>query len=119
MTSSSTPMKHRTSRTSYETKFRISTIFSGLSAVTSYWEKHCYDIPVCFALRSVFDSLDGVDALADNLKKVVADIDQVDVLMPQVLAQFPETLAIMRDIADHAAYHVCHHVRGPSEHGRR
>ena len=23
-----------------------------------YWEPHCYDIPVCFALRSVFDSID-------------------------------------------------------------
>ena len=21
-----------------------------------YWEKHCYDIPICFSLRSIFDS---------------------------------------------------------------
>ena len=62
-----------------------------------YWEKHCYDIPVCFALRSIFDSLDGVDALADNLKKVVVDLDQIDVLMPQVLAQIPPTIAIMQE----------------------
>ena len=27
-----------------------------------YWEKHCYDIPICFSLRSIFDSIDGVDA---------------------------------------------------------
>ena len=26
-----------------------------------YWEKHCFDIPVCWSLRSVFDALDGVD----------------------------------------------------------
>ena len=28
-----------------------------------YWEKHCYDIPICFSLRSIFDALDGVDDL--------------------------------------------------------
>ncbi|MCW2551197.1 MAG: hypothetical protein JWR78_978 [Mycobacterium sp.] len=26
-----------------------------------YWEKHCFDIPVCWALRSIFDALDGLD----------------------------------------------------------
>ncbi len=60
-----------------------------------YWEKHCADIPICWSLRNIFDSLDSVDALADNLKLLVADLDQVDVLLPQVLAQFPETLAIL------------------------
>ncbi|WP_156687084.1 MMPL/RND family transporter [Mycobacterium sp. Marseille-P9652] len=60
-----------------------------------YWEKHCYDIPICFSLRSIFDSLDGVDAVTDELSKVVADLDQIDVLLPQILAQFPEMIAIM------------------------
>jgi putative drug exporter of the RND superfamily len=27
-----------------------------------YWEPHCFDIPVCAALRSIFDGLDGIDA---------------------------------------------------------
>ncbi len=27
-----------------------------------YWEPHCYDIPLCWSIRSVFDLLDGVDA---------------------------------------------------------
>ena len=62
-----------------------------------YWDKHCYDIPICYSLRSIFDSLDGVDALADNLKALVADLDQIDVLLPQVLAQFPQTIAIMQE----------------------
>ena len=26
-----------------------------------YWEPHCYDIPVCWAIRSVFDTLDGIN----------------------------------------------------------
>ena len=31
-----------------------------------YWEPHCFDIPSCAAIRSVFDSLDGIDQLADK-----------------------------------------------------
>ncbi|OBG29399.1 hypothetical protein A5672_03045, partial [Mycobacterium alsense] len=60
-----------------------------------YWEKHCYDIPICFSLRSIFDSLDGVDAVADKLGDVVADLGQIDMLLPQIVAQFPEMIAIM------------------------
>ena len=26
-----------------------------------YWEPHCYDIPVCWTMRSLFDALDGID----------------------------------------------------------
>ena len=29
-----------------------------------YWEKHCYDMPICWSLRSMWDSLDGFDKLA-------------------------------------------------------
>jgi RND superfamily putative drug exporter len=61
-----------------------------------YWEKHCYDIPVCFAVRSVFDAIDGVDTITDKLKELVADLDQIDVILPQVLAQFPEMIAILQ-----------------------
>lgn len=60
-----------------------------------YWEPHCYDIPVCWTVRSVFDSLDGVDLLSDNLKKLVENIDQVDMIMPEILTQFPETIAML------------------------
>ncbi|MDT0574484.1 MMPL family RND transporter, partial [Streptomyces sp. DSM 3412] len=28
-----------------------------------YWEPHCFDIPMCAALKSVFDALDGIDEL--------------------------------------------------------
>ncbi|ORV84750.1 hypothetical protein AWC11_21345 [Mycobacterium interjectum] len=60
-----------------------------------YWEKHCYDIPVCFALRSIFDSIDGVDAVTDKLGDVVTDLGQIDVLLPQIVAQFPAMIGIM------------------------
>ena len=48
-------------------------------------------------MRSIFDSLDGVDALSDKLILLVADLDQIDVLLPQVLAQLPQTIAIMQE----------------------
>ena len=37
-----------------------------------YWEKHCYDIPICFSLRSIFDTLDGVDEISDKLQDLVS-----------------------------------------------
>ena len=32
-----------------------------------YWEPHCYDIPVCSAVRSGFDASDGVDRISQEL----------------------------------------------------
>jgi RND superfamily putative drug exporter len=63
-----------------------------------YWEKHCYDIPICWSLRSIFDSLDGVDEISDKLGDLVTDLDQLDVLMPQLLTQFPEMIATMQSM---------------------
>ncbi|WP_375483906.1 RND family transporter [uncultured Mycobacterium sp.] len=61
-----------------------------------YWERHCYDIPICWSLRSIFDSLDGVDEITDKLEDLVKDLDQLDVLMPQLLTQFPPMIATMQ-----------------------
>jgi RND superfamily putative drug exporter len=63
-----------------------------------YWEKHCYDIPICWSRRSVFDSLDGVDEISDKLSDLVTDLDQLDVLLPQLQAQFPEMIATLQSI---------------------
>jgi RND superfamily putative drug exporter len=63
-----------------------------------YWEKHCYDIPICWSIRSIFDTLDGVDALTDKLRDLVADLDQINVIMPQLLTQFPEMIQIMQSM---------------------
>ena len=59
-----------------------------------YWEKHCYDIPICFSLKAIFDALDGVDDLSDKLHELVKDLDQMDALLPQFLEQFPRMIAI-------------------------
>jgi putative drug exporter of the RND superfamily len=64
-----------------------------------YWDKHCFDIPVCWSLRSIFEALDGVDAIDDKLKSLVGDIKQLDQLMPEMVAQFPpmiDTMVSMR-----------------------
>ncbi len=63
-----------------------------------YWERHCYDIPVCWSLRSIFDALDGVDRITDKLNALVGDIKQLDVLMPQMLATFPPMIDTMESM---------------------
>jgi putative drug exporter of the RND superfamily len=51
-----------------------------------HWEPHCFDIGICWALRSIFDSLDGVDKLTDDLGSLVKDTDKLDTLLPQIFA---------------------------------
>ncbi|ORW91847.1 hypothetical protein AWB92_16850 [Mycobacterium sp. IEC1808] len=59
-----------------------------------YWEKHCYDIPICFALRSIFQLFDSVDALSDRLHMVVKDAEKADELAAQLLLLTPPLIAI-------------------------
>ncbi len=61
-----------------------------------YWEPHCFDIPVCYAMRSVFDTLDGVDKLSDDLGEMVVDMDRLDQLMPQMLTTMPPMIENMK-----------------------
>lgn len=63
-----------------------------------YWEKHCYDIPICYSIRSIFDAVDGVDEVSEKLHALVGDLDKVDMLMPQLLAQLPPQIAIMESM---------------------
>jgi RND superfamily putative drug exporter len=63
-----------------------------------YWEPHCFDIPICWSLRAVFDGLDGVDAISDKLQDLVKDLDQLDALMPQLIAQFPQMIATLQSM---------------------
>jgi putative drug exporter of the RND superfamily len=65
-----------------------------------YWEPHCFDIPVCWSIRSIFDTLDGIDELADKVQNLTGDLDQMDRLMPQMLADLPPTIASMKTMRD-------------------
>ena len=67
-----------------------------------YWEPHCYDIPLCQAVRSLFDAIDGVDALSDQLAGVTASLDKVNAISPKLLALIPPQIAsqeVNRDLA--------------------
>jgi RND superfamily putative drug exporter len=63
-----------------------------------YWEPHCFDIPICWALRSVFDTLDGIDTMSDDIQNLMPDMDHMDALMPQMLTLLPPMIATMKSM---------------------
>lgn len=65
-----------------------------------YWEQHCFDLPACSAIRSVFDALDGVDAFSDKMRALTTDIGNVDAVIPQMAAQLPPIIAVARSMQD-------------------
>lgn len=58
-----------------------------------YWEKHCYDIPICWAFRSIFDAVDGIDQLSERFEDLTATLDKLDAIQPQLVALIPEQIA--------------------------
>jgi len=52
-----------------------------------YWEPHCFDIPLCWSLRSLFDGLDGIDGLDAQIHTLTGDLQAVDALLPQLITQ--------------------------------
>ncbi|ORA82854.1 RND family transporter [Mycobacterium malmoense] len=56
-----------------------------------YWEKHCFDIPICWTFRSVFEALDGIDKMADDIKDAVASLEVIDRVLPQIITQLKLT----------------------------
>lgn len=60
------------------------------------WEPHCYDIPICWAIGSVFDTLDGIDTMTDDFQSLLPDLDRLDALMPQMIAMMGPTIEIMK-----------------------
>ena len=65
-----------------------------------YWEPHCFDIPLCAAIRSLFDSLDGIDQVTDATEGVQGNTDQLASLAPQLTALLPQTIATMKSSRD-------------------
>ena len=61
-----------------------------------YWEPHCYNIPVCWSMRSLFDSLDGIDTMTAQFQTLVPDLQQLDSLMPQLVALLPENIESLK-----------------------
>ncbi|MCV7192818.1 RND family transporter [Mycolicibacterium brumae] len=61
-----------------------------------YWEPHCFNIPVCWAMRSIFDTLDGIDVMTDDIQQIVPDMERLDTLMPQMVALMPSMIDTMK-----------------------
>ena len=63
-----------------------------------YWEPHCYDIPICWSMRSIFDALDGVDTMTDDFQALLPDLNRLDSLMPQMIAAMRPTIETMKSV---------------------
>jgi putative drug exporter of the RND superfamily len=61
-----------------------------------YWEPHCYNIPICWSLRSTFDALDGVDTMTDDFQNLLPDLNRLDALMPQMIAAMGPTIDTLK-----------------------
>jgi RND superfamily putative drug exporter len=65
-----------------------------------YWEPHCFDIPICWSVRSLFDALDGIDALTDELGGVTTSLDKLNAIEPRLLALIPPQIAVQQTNRD-------------------
>ncbi|ORW62784.1 MMPL family RND transporter [Mycolicibacterium peregrinum] len=63
-----------------------------------YWEPHCFDIPMCWSMRSIFDTLDGIDTMTDDIQKLMPDMDRLDALMPQLVTIMPPMIQTMKNM---------------------
>ncbi|OPE45403.1 MMPL/RND family transporter, partial [Mycolicibacterium diernhoferi] len=63
-----------------------------------YWEPHCFNIPGCWALRSIFDTLDGIDVMTDDIEAIIPDMERLNALMPQMVALMPSMIATMKNM---------------------
>jgi RND superfamily putative drug exporter len=63
-----------------------------------YWEPHCYDIPLCWSMRSIFDTLDGIDTLTDDIQELVPELERLDSLMPQLISLMPQQIETMKSM---------------------
>jgi putative drug exporter of the RND superfamily len=63
-----------------------------------YADPHCYNIPVCWAIRQAYDALDGVDKLTEKFGDLDKDLSQADAVMPQLAALLPPQITTMKSV---------------------
>ena len=76
-----------------------------------YWEPHCFDIPICFAIRSIFDTMDGVDQLTDKIASPRRQPRRTGCAHAAAGRPVPADDREHADHADHDADDAQHHVR--------
>ncbi|OBH02010.1 MULTISPECIES: RND family transporter [unclassified Mycobacterium] len=86
---------HETIATINELRDKIANFDDFFRPIRSYfyWERHCYDIPACFALRSVFDALDGIDQLSAQFEKLTGSLDKLDAGQQKLVTLLPPQIA--------------------------
>jgi len=63
-----------------------------------YADPHCYNIPICWAIRQAYDALDGVDQLTEKFGNLDKDLNSADAVMPQLAALLPPQIATMKSV---------------------
>jgi RND superfamily putative drug exporter len=63
-----------------------------------YWDRHCFDIPVCWSLRSIFDGLDGVDQLDEKLHDLAEETKRTDSLTRETADLLPPMLTSLKTV---------------------
>jgi len=63
-----------------------------------YWEPHCFDIPVCWSVRSVFETLDGIDTMTDDFQSLMPELDRLDLLTTQMRTLLPPMISAMESM---------------------
>ena len=61
-----------------------------------FWEPHCYNIPICWAIRSIFEGLDGTDQISVQMHQILEQVDQLNYLQKELLVQFPPMITTMK-----------------------
>ncbi len=56
-----------------------------------YWDKHCFDIPICWAFRSLWDTIDHIDHLAADINDAKTSLEAIDRILPQIITQLKLT----------------------------
>ncbi|WJR33707.1 RND family transporter [Mycobacteroides immunogenum] len=63
-----------------------------------YWEKHCETIPICFAIRSVFQALDGTDLLSERTHRILERVEEMNMYQRELINLFPPMITTMKSM---------------------
>ncbi len=64
----------------------------------TYWEAHCFNIPVCWAARSVFDAYDGMDKFSEDMRPLLEDVDDLNAVLPRMVGEFAPMITVARSM---------------------
>ncbi len=62
------------------------------------WEPHCYDIPICWAFRSLLETLDSVDGITDEFGEHGKGLTIIDTVTPQIIDQIDAVVSNLESI---------------------